>query len=80
MKELSLTAKYLPSFDVRDHHETRVRAAPDAAYAELRRLDLGRSWLVRVIFGVRTRLFFGLGIRLIRRLALGWMRRELAHR
>jgi hypothetical protein len=54
MKELPLTAKYLPSFDVRDFHQRTVPADPAVAYAALRRLDFSRSRLVRVIFGVRT--------------------------
>lgn len=54
MRELPLTAKYLPSFDVRDYHQTRVPVGPELAYEAIRNLDLGRSRLVRVIFGLRT--------------------------
>jgi hypothetical protein len=54
MKELALTARYLPAFDFRDYHQRTVPAGVDAAWAALRRLDLSRSRLVRAIFGVRT--------------------------
>lgn len=49
-----LTDKYLPKFDVREYHETRVNAPADAAYDALRSLDLNRSWIVRTLFAIRT--------------------------
>jgi hypothetical protein len=77
-----LIAQYLPTFDVRDYHETQVRAPADTAYAVLRALDLNRSWIVQALFTLRS-----LPSRLLRRpsppppsgtfleqaLALGWV-------
>ena len=45
---------YLPAFDVRDYHETRVAADPAAAYAAFRALDLERSRMVRLLFALRN--------------------------
>ena len=44
---------YLPAFDVRDYHETRVAADPAAAYAAFHALDLERSRMVRLLFALR---------------------------
>jgi hypothetical protein len=49
-----LIAHYLPEYDVRDYHETQVRAPAETAYAVLRDLDLQRSWLVQVLFTLRS--------------------------
>jgi hypothetical protein len=49
-----LLDKYLPSYDVREYHEARVRAEPADAYAAFRSLDLERSLVVRLIFALRT--------------------------
>lgn len=46
--------KYLPTFDVREHHELIVSAPSEAAYEALRSVDFSRSRLVRTIFGIRT--------------------------
>lgn len=50
----SLIDAYLPSFQVREYHETRVRAEPAAAYAAFLSLDLNRSRFVRLLFAIRT--------------------------
>ena len=77
-----LIAQYLPAYDVRDYHETQVRAPAETAYAVLRALDLQRSWIVQALFTLRS-----LPGRLLRRppppppsgkfleqaLALGWV-------
>lgn len=49
-----LIDKYLPDFDVREHHEARVEAPADAIYAALRSLDLNRSWTVRTLCALRS--------------------------
>jgi hypothetical protein len=49
-----LIDKYMPSFDVREYHEISVRADTERAWAALRALDLNRSGIVRLIFGVRA--------------------------
>ena len=50
----SLQDRFLPTFDVREHHEVEVPGPPGEAYAVLRGLDLRRSRLVRLLFGIRT--------------------------
>jgi hypothetical protein len=52
--ERMLIDKYLPAFEVREHHEVLVRAEVERAYAALRALDLMRSRLVRLLFAIRT--------------------------
>ena len=49
-----LLDKYLPSYDVREYHQARVRAEAANAYAAFRSLDLKRSRIVRLLFGIRT--------------------------
>jgi hypothetical protein len=46
--------KYMPTFDIREHHQLTVRARAEEAYAAMRRVDFSRSRLVRAIFGIRT--------------------------
>lgn len=43
----------MPRYDVVERHRTRVVAPPDLTYAAVRRVDLGRSTTVRVLFGLR---------------------------
>jgi len=50
----TLIDAYLPVFDVRERHETRVRANPARAFAALRDLDWNRSRVVRALFALRT--------------------------
>jgi len=49
-----LIDKYLPTAEFQDHHEARVAAQPDHAYAALRDLDLMKSIVVRTLFAIRT--------------------------
>jgi hypothetical protein len=49
-----LIDKYMPSFDVRHYADVRFDAEPGQAYAALRALDLERSWIVRLLFTLRT--------------------------
>jgi hypothetical protein len=50
----TLLDRYLPAYDVREQHQTRVRVPPEQAYAAFRALCLDRSLLVRALFGLRT--------------------------
>lgn len=45
---------YMPQFDVREYHQTRVAADPPAAFAAFRVLDLEKSRIVRLLFAIRT--------------------------
>ena len=49
-----LIDKYLPNYDVRDHHETIVTAEPADAYQVLRSMDFYGSPLIRTLFAIRT--------------------------
>lgn len=49
----TLIDKYLPLFDVVEHHETRVHAEPALAYEAFRSVDLNRSPIVRILFAIR---------------------------
>jgi hypothetical protein len=44
---------YLPKYDQRVRHQARVVAAPAAAYAALRAVDLHRSLVVRLLIAIR---------------------------
>jgi hypothetical protein len=44
---------FLPRYDVREHHERIVPAPPDAVWAAIWSADLGSSWLVKLLFGLR---------------------------
>jgi hypothetical protein len=48
-----LIDRFLPEFDVSEHHVTRVHAPVDRAYASARRVDLGRSKVIRGLFTAR---------------------------
>lgn len=45
---------YLPKYDERVYHQARVVAEPSAAFAALRRVDLRRSLVVRLLIAIRT--------------------------
>jgi hypothetical protein len=45
---------FLPHADFAERHALRVRATPERAYAAARRLDLGRSPVVRTLFALRS--------------------------
>jgi hypothetical protein len=49
-----LIDKYMPTFDVRHYTEAKVDAEPEQVYAALRALDLEKSWIVRLLFTLRT--------------------------
>jgi hypothetical protein len=49
-----LANKYMPAFDVREHHEARVAAPAGEAYAALRSFDFSRSFTIRLLFAIRT--------------------------
>jgi hypothetical protein len=48
-----LLDEFVPTWDVRAVHATVVAAPPEAVYAAIRRLDLGRSPINRVLFLAR---------------------------
>lgn len=45
-----LLDRYMPAYDVRERHETRVKATAEATFAAARALELDRSPLIRAIF------------------------------
>jgi len=45
---------YLPKYDARTYHESRVAADPLTAFAVLRAVNLEQSAIVRMLFAVRT--------------------------
>lgn len=45
---------HLPHADFAERHALRVHAPPERAYAAARRLDLGRSPIVRTLFALRS--------------------------
>ena len=49
-----LIDRFMPEFDVTECHRILVAAPPEAAYQAVRRVDLGRSAPVRVLFALRT--------------------------
>jgi hypothetical protein len=51
---VTLLDRYLPKWDVRDRHESTVRAERGRAYQALRSLDLERPLVVRTLFFLRT--------------------------
>ena len=54
-----LLDRFMPTFDVREHHEATVRAPAAATYASARELDFRRSPLVSGIFRARQLLMGG---------------------
>lgn len=59
--------RYLPSYDVWERHETRVKAPVAATFAAAREMDIQRSPLVRAILKSRKILFRSRGRELERR-------------
>ena len=53
-----LLDRFMPEFEVREHHEARVASPADVSYAAARELDLHRSPLIGGIFRARQ-LFMG---------------------
>ena len=51
---MSLIDAWLPTYDVRERHRTRVRATAEATYAALHEVDFGALPLARLLMGVRT--------------------------
>lgn len=49
-----LIDRFLPEPEVRSHHETGVNAPAERAWAAVRTLDLARSPVVKVLFGLRS--------------------------
>jgi hypothetical protein len=58
-----LIDRFMPRYDHVERHRIHVQATPERAYAAIREIDLGRSGLVRLLFGFR-------GIRETRRVTL----------
>jgi len=54
-----LLDRFMPSFDVREHHQALVRASAAVTYAVARELDLRRSRLIQGIFLARQLLMGG---------------------
>lgn len=48
-----LLDRFLPTYEIREHHETEVAAPAEVTYAIARQLDLQRSGLIRAIFAGR---------------------------
>ena len=48
-----LIDRFMPEFDVTERHGTLVAAPPEAAYEAVRRVDLGRSAQIQVLFALR---------------------------
>jgi hypothetical protein len=51
---VSLIDEWMPEAHFSEFHATDVAAPPERAWAAVRRLDLGRSWLVRGLFALRS--------------------------
>jgi hypothetical protein len=45
---------WMPEYDFSERHATRVRAAPQAVWDALGRLDASRLWLLRILMGLRA--------------------------
>ena len=48
-----LIDRFMPEFDVSEHHVARVHAPADRAYQAAREVDLGRSRVIRGLFSAR---------------------------
>jgi hypothetical protein len=48
-----LIDRFMPTFDVVERHAVVVRAAPDKAFAAIRRIDLARSLPIRALMALR---------------------------
>jgi len=51
--------RFMPTFDVREHHRVRVRAPAEVTYVSARELDLRCSPLIRGLFRARQRFMGG---------------------
>jgi hypothetical protein len=49
----TLLDEIVPTYDARSRHTIRVAADPARVYAAARDVDLGSTWLVRLLMGVR---------------------------
>jgi hypothetical protein len=54
-----LLDRFMPRFNVREHHQTTIRAPAEVTYASAREVDLHRAPLVRGLFRARRRLMGG---------------------
>jgi hypothetical protein len=54
-----LLDRFMPRFDVREYHQTTVRAPAEVTYASAREVDLRRAPLVRGLFRARHRIMGG---------------------
>jgi hypothetical protein len=48
-----LIDRFMPAFDVSEHHERRVDAPPATVFDVTRQIDLSRSPIVAALFGIR---------------------------
>jgi len=48
-----LIDRFLPRWDVREHHEIKIQTAPEEAFQAIMNLDLGRSRIIRILFAAR---------------------------
>ena len=48
-----LIDEYAPDYHVVSRYQIAVRATPDAVYTAARKLDLSRSFIIRLLFGLR---------------------------
>ena len=48
-----LIDRFLPRWDVREHHEIKIQTAPEEAFQAIKNLDLGRSRVIRMLFAAR---------------------------
>lgn len=51
---MRLIDAWMPKAEFSEFHATDVAAPPERAWAAVRELDLGRSWLVRSLFALRS--------------------------
>jgi hypothetical protein len=54
-----LLDRFMPRFDVREHHQATIRAPAEVTYASVREVDLRRAPLVRGLFRARQLLMGG---------------------
>ncbi|MBM2812842.1 MAG: hypothetical protein HW416_3601 [Chloroflexi bacterium] len=62
-----LIDQWLPTYDMREHHDVLIRATPEEVDSALRRTDLARSPLIRGLFAVRNLPSLRLGLTPARR-------------
>ncbi|HSU16833.1 hypothetical protein [Longimicrobium sp.] len=49
-----LIDRWMPAWEVRERHETRIRAGREQVWGRVRALDFGRSPVVRALFALRS--------------------------